>query len=209
MGSGNVTPVVIGIAGGTASGKSTLAQALAGTLGGRCHLLLHDRYYRAPSGDPAAHNFDHPDALDTPALIADIDALKRGESVTLPLYDFATHQPRVDTETLAPREVLIVEGILILESASLRERLDHAVFVHTPADIRLMRRVRRDIADRGRTVEGVFSQYARTVRPMHEHHVEPSRVHADLTLDGTEPVQALVDRLWDWGPLQPTWRESP
>jgi len=198
--------MVIGIGGGTASGKSTLARALVGVLGDRAHLLLHDHYYRAPAGDPATHNFDHPDALDTEAMLGDIDALLRGETREIPRYDFATHQRTDETETLAPRPVLVVEGILVLASAALRDRFHHAVFVHAPADIRLIRRVRRDLSERGRTAEQVFDQYQRTVRPMHERYVEPSRVHATLELDGTLPVDLLLDELWLRLGLAPSWR---
>ena len=202
-------PVVIGIGGGTASGKSTVARALVDSLGPRGHLILHDHYYHAPLGDPATHNFDHPDALDTAALIADLDALRRGETRSIPRYDFQCHARLDETEALTPREVLVVEGILVLANEALRACFDRSIFVHTPADIRLMRRVRRDISERGRTVGSVFEQYARTVRPMHEQFVEPSRAHAEVEIDGTLATSVLVDQLWKHLGLDAQWRLDP
>jgi uridine kinase len=194
-------PVVLGIAGGTASGKTTAAEALARHLGERCLLVTHDRYYRTIPDehrhDPVGFNFDHPDALDNDALVMDLDRLRRGQATRLPRYDFARHEraPEHDWDPVEPRPVILVEGILILALAPVRERLDHRVFVHTPDDLRLLRRVRRDVAERGRDVAEVLAQYERTVRPMHERFVAPSRTHTHVELDGTTATPHLVEAL--------------
>lgn len=189
--------VVVGIAGGTASGKSTAVARVARALGDQALLLVHDRYYRdLPQGTAAlAYNFDHPSALDTDALVADLDALRAGEAVALPSYEFHHHARSLLRERVEPRPVILVEGILVLAESKLRSRLDRAVYIDTPADIRLIRRVRRDMRERGRTVEAVLRQYETTVRPMHEAYVEPSRAHADIVLDGMLPEDALAEAL--------------
>jgi uridine kinase len=180
-------PLVVGIAGGTASGKTTVARGVADRLGAL--LLTHDRYYRSAD---AHTNFDHPDALDTARMVADLDTLREGRPASLPDYDFATHRRRAAEDVVAPTPVIVVEGILVLADASLRARFDLAVFVDAPADVRLVRRVQRDVAERGRTVESVLAQYLATVRPMHEAFVAPSLAHAHLVLDGTAEVEGLV-----------------
>jgi uridine kinase len=183
-------PFVVGIAGGTASGKTTLAERAAARVGAA--LVTHDRYYFDAD---ASTNFDHPDSLDTAGLAAHLDALREGRPVDLPVYDFATHRRAPRTERLAPRPLVFVEGILVLSSADLRRRFDLTVFVYATADVRLIRRVRRDIAERGRDLESVLSQYLATVRPMHETYVEPSAAHAALVLDGEGPLDGEVERL--------------
>lgn len=192
-------PIVIGLAGGTASGKTTAALALHQRLAPTSVLLSHDAYYRSlpPGTAPEAWNFDHPDALDTALMIEHLDALRQGRAVRVPRYDFTRHA-REDRSTwpeMAPAPVILVEGILVLSDAALRERMDHRVYVHTPDDVRLVRRIRRDIERRGRAVAEVLDQYLATVRPMHESFVVPSREHADLVLDGTAPIEHLVDAL--------------
>lgn len=189
--------VVIGMAGGSASGKTTAAAVLARRLGERCLLVQHDRYYRplAEGTDPAAHNFDHPDALESDRLAADLDALRAGRRARLPRYDFATHRREDRWDDADPRPVVLVEGILVLADPVLRAALDHRVFVHAPDDVRLVRRIRRDLAERGRALADVLHQYERTVRPMHEAHVAPSRVHADLVLDGTRDPEGLAEEV--------------
>ncbi len=183
-------PYVVGIAGGTASGKTTLAERAAQRTGAA--LVTHDRYYR----DADAHtNFDHPAALDTAALVADLDRLRAGEAVDLPRYDFATHRRVVTTDRLAPGPLIFVEGILVLSEPALRARFDLCVFVDAAADIRLIRRMRRDVAERGRTVDTVLAQYLETVRPMHEAYVAPSAAHAALTLNGEASIEAELERL--------------
>jgi uridine kinase len=183
-------PFVVGIAGGTASGKSTLAERAAARVGAA--LVTHDRYYFDAD---ASTNFDHPDSLDTAGLAAHLDALREGRPVDLPVYDFATHRRAPRTERVAPRPLVFVEGILVLSSAELRRRFDLTVFVYAAADVRLIRRVRRDIAERGRDLESVLSQYLATVRPMHETYVEPSAAHAALVLDGEGTLDGEVERL--------------
>jgi uridine kinase len=184
------------MAGGTASGKSTLAAALGEALGSRAVLITHDQYYKTLPAEfahnPVGYNFDHPDSLDTDQLVADVDALKRGETVRLPLFDFPTHARSTQTQTVAPTDIVIVEGILVLASLELRQRFDHSIFVHTPDDIRLVRRIRRDIEKRGRDVNGVLGQWEATVRPMHEEFVAPSRKHADTIVYGTNPIDGLI-----------------
>lgn len=193
-----MSPIIVGIAGGTASGKTTTARAISERLGDACLWLMHDRYYRSMPDehrdDPAGFNFDHPDALDTPRFVADLLQLRRGNSVRIPDYDFATHErfPSERWEVVEPRPVVIVEGILVLADPYLREAMDHKVFVHAPDDIRLMRRIRRDVAERGRSVIEILEQYERTVRPMHQAFVAPSRHHADLVVDGTTTTDSMV-----------------
>lgn len=198
---GPMAPIVVGIAGGTASGKTTAARALAEFLGDDCLLVTHDRYYHplpdALRHDPQAHNFDHPDAIDTARLVADLGELRAGRPARLPRYDFATHARAAEWDPAHPRPVVLVEGILVLADAHLRPLLDHKVFVHTPDDVRLIRRIRRDLTERGRDLHEVLDRYERTVRPMHEAFVAPSAAHADLVLDGTNDVQRLVDSVLD------------
>ncbi len=183
-------PLVVGIAGGTASGKTTLARLAAARTGAA--LVTHDRYYFDAD---ASTNFDHPDALDTARLVTHLDQLRAGEAVHLPVYDFATHRREAVTERLEPHRLVIVEGILVLAEPALRARFDLAVFVHAAADVRLIRRVRRDIAERGRDLESVLTQYLATVRPMHETFVEPSARHAELVLDGEGALERELERL--------------
>lgn len=182
--------LVVGIAGGTASGKSTVSAALAATLGDRAAVLFHDRYYRTPPDGvpPAQWNYDHPDALQTDLLVEHLRALRRGQPVAVPRYDFARHRRAEGADTVLPREIVIVEGILVLAAPALRAELDRRIFVDCAADLRLMRRLRRDIAERGRDALGVLMQYEQTVRPMHERFVQPSSRYAECVLDGSRPV---------------------
>lgn len=183
---------IVAIAGGSASGKSTVARRLVGALGDQAVHLMHDWYYRpTPGADASTLNHDHPDALETSLLAEHLDALRQGETVRTPHYDFATCT-REPGRVIQPRPVIVVEGILLLADANLRERFDRMVFVTAPDDIRLARRVQRDVAKRGQTVEAVIAKYMATVRPMHEQFVVPSADHAHLVLDGTSPVDALV-----------------
>ena len=193
--------LVIGIAGGTASGKSTVARALVETLGGVATLLEHDRYYRTvpPGTGLGQWNFDHPDSLETDLLRAHVAAWQQGSAVRVPAYDFAT-QARLEEVHWSPlpsTRVLVVEGILVLCDDALRETMTHKVYVHTPDDIRLARRLRRDVAERGRGFHDILEQYFATVRPMHERFVVPSRDHADLEISGLDPVDSLVERVLD------------
>jgi uridine kinase len=187
-------PVVLGIAGGTASGKTTLAEALAARLGDACLLVSHDRYYR-PGGDvdPADRNYDHPEALDNDQLARDLERLRAGHAVDLPVYDFSRHDRAPHADRAEPRPIVIVEGILLFAIEPVRRAFDLRVFVDAPDDLRLMRRLRRDMRHRGRTVHDVLDQYERTVRPMHLAFVANSRAHADLVVDGTAPIAESVE----------------
>ncbi|MDP2308326.1 MAG: uridine kinase [Pseudomonadota bacterium] len=183
-------PFVVGIAGGTASGKTSLAELLVARTG--ASLVTHDRYYRDAD---ASTNFDHPDSLDTARLVEDLDRLRAGQPADLPVYYFPTHKRLPATERLTPGPLLVVEGILVLAEPALRARFDLCVFVHAAADVRLVRRVRRDILERGRDLESVLGQYLATVRPMHEAYVEPSAAHATLRLDGERALEGELSRL--------------
>jgi uridine kinase len=187
--------VVVGIAGGSASGKSSVASELEARLGERVSVIVHDRYYRTPPGtvDPALWNYDHPDALDTALLVEHVQALGRGDPVDVPRYDFAGHRRAEGADPILPAEVLIVEGILVLADERLRSLFDLSIFVDCAADIRLIRRLRRDVVERGRDTDSVLNQYERSVRTMHEAHVQPSKAFADLVLDGTRPLPELAD----------------
>ena len=184
--------LVVGIAGGSASGKTTLARAVAAYVGeDACLLLSHDRYYRSvPPGAPLP-NFDHPSALDNDALVADLVRLRQGRSISAPRYDFASHQ-RSGSDSLDPRTLVLVDGILILAVPALRQALNVRVFVDVPQDVRLARRIRRDVVERGRDEADVIRQFITSVQPMHERWVDPSREHADLVVDGRRPTAELV-----------------
>lgn len=192
---------VVGLGGGSASGKSTVCDLLTARLGDRCQVVAHDWYYRtmpdAWRGRPTEYNFDHPDALDTDRLVADLDRLRAGESVLAPDYDFGLHVRRLrsDWRPVVPRPIVLVEGILVLAAPALRERMDLSVFVHTPEPVRLARRIGRDVRYRGRTEAEVRDQFARTVKPMHDAYVEPCQDHAGLVLDGTRPPEELVAKV--------------
>jgi uridine kinase len=180
-----IKPVLIGIAGGTGSGKTSVARAIRQALpAGACSVIEHDSYYKDLSHLPFEQrvqtNFDHPDSLDNELLSQHLEMLRRGIGVDKPVYDFKTHSRTEATERSEPSPVIVVEGILVLADAQLRNRLDVKIFVDTDADVRMMRRIRRDIEERGRTFEDIRVQYNRTVRPMHIQFVEPSRRFADL-----------------------------
>lgn len=180
-------PLVIGIAGGSGSGKTTIAEALHRDLGPeRSVLVLHDAYYRDQSHlsdeERARVNYDHPDSLETELLVAHLGLLVAGERVERPVYDFTTHSRRAETVAIEPVPVILVEGVLSLADPALRELMDLKIYVDTDADIRFIRRLRRDIDERGRTIDSVFRQYLESVRPMHVEFVEPSRAHADLVI---------------------------
>lgn len=179
--------MVIGICGGTGSGKTTVAARILETVGAREVVFLQqDSYYRNLDEMPLdfrnAANFDHPDALDNDLLVEHLRALKANEQVELPVYDFKTHTRQRETKRVEPKPIIIVEGILIFADKRLLDEMDIKVFVDTPDDIRFIRRLRRDIAERGRTVDSVIEQYAATVRPMHMQFVEPSKRCADVII---------------------------
>jgi uridine kinase len=179
--------LIIGISGGTGSGKTTIAnRILESVSASEVVFLQQDSYYRNINDLPLDYrniaNFDHPDALDNDLLVNHVRRLKAGEAVELPLYDFKTHTRLNETRHVEPKPIVIVEGILIFADPRLLEQMDIKVFVDTPDDIRFIRRLRRDLAERGRTVESVIEQYTVTVRPMHMQFVEPSKRHADVII---------------------------
>jgi uridine kinase len=180
-------PLVIGIAGGTGSGKSTVAKVIIDRVGANhIALLPHDAYYKdlaqLEPAQRAAINFDHPDSLETSLLIEHIKRLKNYQSIELPVYDFKSHTRTTATEHIEPQPVILVEGILILAEKGLRELFDVKIYVDTDPDIRFIRRLERDIAERGRTSSSVIAQYMSTVRPMHLEFVEPSKRYADVII---------------------------
>jgi uridine kinase len=192
-----MTPFLIGIAGGTGSGKTTVANAIVKRVGAeRITILSHDSYYRdfvdLPKDILERQNFDHPDSLESELLVRHLKALKQGMVVETPIYDFKVHRRAAETRRVEPRKVILVDGILIYVEPELRKLFDVKIFVDTDADIRLIRRLKRDIAERGRSVESVVTQYESTVRPMHLEFVEPSKRYADLIVpEGGENTVAL------------------
>lgn len=190
-------PLVIGIAGGSGSGKTTVAQEILQRVGpARIAFLQHDSYYKDLSGLPPAQkaevNFDHPNSLETELLIQHIASLRDGKPVEVPIYDFSTHSRTSQTYTVQPRGVILVEGILIFTEAALRDMFDVKIFVDTDSDMRFIRRLERDLTERGRTTESVIKQYQSTVRPMHMEFVEPSKRYADIIIpEGGHNTAAL------------------
>ena len=203
--SDSARPIVIGVAGGTGSGKSTVVRRIARSIGdaARVAVVHHDAYYRdcghlSPE-ERDAINFDHPDALETGLLIEHLESLLAGDGVDVPVYDFATHTRTGETTRVDPHPVIIIDGILILWDARLRELMDIKLFVDADADVRLGRRLRRDMDERGRSADSVLKQYMDTVRPMHLEFVEPSKRYADVIIPrgghnrvGVEMVVAMV-----------------
>ncbi|MGB7873703.1 MAG: uridine kinase [Anaerolineales bacterium] len=180
-------PLVIGIAGGSGSGKTTVAQEILQRVGpDRIAYIQHDSYYKDLTGLPPAQravvNFDHPNSLETELLICHVEKLKDGQAIEVPIYDFSKHSRTEKSFRVNPRGVIVVEGILIFADAALRALFDVKIFVDTDADVRLIRRMQRDITERGRTVESVIKQYQSTVRPMHLEFVEPSKRYADVII---------------------------
>jgi uridine kinase len=180
-------PIIIGVAGGSGSGKTTVSQAILDRVGAeRIAYIQHDSYYRELSHLPyearARVNFDHPDSLDNELLTAHLDTLCSGRSVDVPIYDFTRHNRRPESEQVFPHPVVLVEGILIFAEKALRERMDVKIYVDADADLRFIRRLDRDVAERGRTVTSVIEQYLNTVRPMHLEFVEPSKRYADIII---------------------------
>ena len=178
--------LTIGIAGGTGSGKTTITRRIVKEFGGDVSVIYHDNYYKAhdemPYSERCKLNYDHPDAFDTELMIEHLKALKRGESVLCPVYDYTVHNRSDKTVEISPAKVLIVEGILIFADKQLRDEMDIKLFVDTDADVRILRRIVRDVRDRGRSLESVVNQYLNTVKPMHEQFVEPSKRCADVII---------------------------
>ena len=183
----SIVPSVIGVAGGSGSGKTTVVRRIVDSLGPEQVVVLeHDRYYRDRNDlrleERAALNYDHPDGLDTDLLVDHVRTLKAGQAVDVPLYDFTRHARRTDRQRCEPKRAIIVEGILIFTEAGLRDLMDVKVFVDADADTRFIRRMQRDVAERGRTLESVVEQYLATVKPMHFEFVEPTKRYADIII---------------------------
>ena len=178
--------LVIGIAGGTGSGKTTLMDNLVRRFADQVTVLSHDNYYRRRDDMTMEQrqnvNYDEPAALETDLMVRHLDRLRRGEAIECPVYDFTRHNRSDRTITVVPRKVIIVEGILIFEDEALRNLMDIRIFVDTDADVRLCRRIARDVGQRGRTLQSVLDQYQNTVKPMHEKYVEPSKKFANLVV---------------------------
>ena len=188
--------LVIGIAGGTGSGKTTLMKNLIQRFGDVVTVLSHDNYYKRhdelPYEERCRLNYDEPDALETDLMARHLEQLRRGEPIECPVYDFTVHNRSDQTIHVVPKKVIIVEGILIFENEALRSLMDIRIFVDTDADVRLCRRIKRDVNKRGRTLESVLQQYQDTVKPMHERYVEPSKKFADIVVpEGGKNLVAL------------------
>ena len=188
--------LVIGIAGGTGSGKTTLMKNIMERFGDVVTVLSHDNYYKRHDEltyeERCRINYDEPAALETNLMARHLELLRKGESIACPVYDFTQHNRSNNTITVVPKSVIIVEGILIFENKELRDLMDIKIFVDTDADVRLCRRIKRDVNKRGRTLESVLTQYQETVKPMHEKYVEPSKKYADIVVpEGGKNLVAL------------------
>ena len=195
-----MAPLVIGVAGGSGSGKTTVVRRILEALGdSRVPVLEHDRYYRDRNDlrleERAALNYDHPDSLETDLMVRHVHELRAGGSVRVPVYDFARHARKDETETITAGRALIVEGILIYPDPELRKLMDVKVFVDTDDDTRFIRRLQRDIAERGRTVQSVIVQYLGSVKPMHLEFVEPSKRYADIIIPQGGHNAVAIDML--------------
>ena len=188
--------LTIGIAGGTGSGKTTITKRIIREFGGDVSVMYHDNYYKAhddmPYSERCKLNYDHPDAFDTKLLTEALADLKAGKSISCPVYDYTIHNRSDKTITIRPAKVIVVEGILIFEDKALCDQMDIKIFVDTDADVRILRRIVRDVRDRGRSLESVVNQYLSTVKPMHEQFVEPSKRNADIIIpEGGHNLVAL------------------
>ncbi|MCI0395874.1 MAG: uridine kinase [Chloroflexi bacterium] len=180
-------PIIFGVAGGTASGKTTVAQAILDVVGAsQATYLPHDAYYRdmsyLPLAERARLNYDHPDSLETELLIEHVKQLLAGQPVHVPVYDFTTHRRTAETRLVEPSPIILIDGILIFTNRELRELMDIKIYVDTDADVRFIRRLQRDMEERGRSLDSIIGQYLETVRPMHLEFVEPSKRYADVII---------------------------
>lgn len=188
--------IFIGIAGGTGSGKTTLTEHIKNRFGSDISVIYHDNYYRDQTGMPfevrCRQNYDHPDAFETDLMIRHLQALKAGVAIQCPVYSFPDHNRTQNTVTVEPSSVIIVEGLLIFQNPELRDLMDIKIFVDTDADVCILRRILRDVKERGRSIESVVEQYLTTVKPMHEQFIEPSKRFADIiVLEGGHNLVAL------------------
>ncbi len=188
--------MVIGIAGGTGSGKTTITRRLMQRFGSNVCMISYDNYYKARHDTPFEErvkiNYDHPDAFDTELFLRDLRTLKSGKAIQCPQYDYAIHDRLEQTKTIRPAKVILVEGILIFQNQELCDEMDIKIFVDADADVRILRRIVRDVRDRGRSLESVVNQYLTTVKPMHEQFVEPSKRRADIIIpEGGHNLVAL------------------
>ena len=195
----NSNIMIIGVAGGTGSGKTTLARHIANAFGDRVAVITHDSYYRAQNDksieERALQNYDHPDAFETDLLCHHLEMLTNGQAVDVPVYDYTIHNRSDTTVRVEPKPVIVLEGILLFSDEKLREAMDLKIFVDTDADERILRRIMRDTAERGRTLESVIKQYLTTVKPMHDAFVEPFKRYADVIVPGGGDNPAALDMI--------------
>lgn len=195
--------MVIGIAGGTGSGKTTITKKIIKEFGTDVSVIYHDNYYKAHDSmsydERAKLNYDHPNAFDTELMLSQLKALRQGESISCPVYDYTIHNRSDRTVTIKPSRVLVVEGILIFADKRLCDEMDIKIFVDTDADVRILRRIVRDVRDRGRSLDSVVKQYLSTVKPMHEQFVEPSKRNADVIIPeggyNTVALEMVMERI--------------
>lgn len=189
--------IVIGIAGGTGSGKTTITRKIVEHFGADVTVIYHDNYYKAHHEmsyeERTLLNYDHPDSFDTDLIVRDLAALRRGESIECPVYDYTIHDRSSQTLTIRPARVIVIEGILIFHAAALRDQMDIKIFVDADADVRILRRIQRDVKERGRSLDSVITQYLTTVKPMHDAFVEPSKRYADIIIPEGGQNQVALD----------------
>lgn len=190
-------PLIIGIAGGTGSSKTTLVERLREQFGDDISVLAHDSYYKAhhdlPLEERRLLNYDHPSSFDTDRMIADLEQLRAGRAIERPVYDYTIHDRTEETVTVPPNKVILVDGILVFEDPGLRDLMDIKIFVDTDADVRILRRILRDVKERGRSLDSVVEQYLSTVKPMHEQFIEPSKRYADIIVpEGGKNLVAIM-----------------
>ena len=193
---------VVGVAGGSASGKTTIVNKIREYFGSDIVVISHDSYYKAHTDMPFSErcklNYDHPESFETTKMAEDVRQLMEGNSIEMPIYDYTIHNRSDETVLIEPRKVIIVEGILILENKELRDLMDVKVYVDTDADERLMRRIKRDMQERARSIDSILEQYSETVKPMHEEFVEPSKKYADVIIPRGGENQAGINMLQEY-----------
>ena len=193
---------VVGVAGGSASGKTTIVNKIREYFGSDIVVISHDSYYKAHNDMPFSErcklNYDHPESFETTKMAEDVRQLMEGNSIEMPIYDYTIHNRSDETVLIEPRKVIIVEGILILENKELRDLMDVKVYVDTDADERLMRRIKRDMQERARSIHSILEQYSETVKPMHEEFVEPSKKYADVIIPRGGENQAGINMLQEY-----------